>query len=99
MNILLYLVILLLGAYIGYKNLLNDFLSKNIGDIQNYALFLLLFIMGINIGVDDNVIKYFGVIGYQSVVLAVFSIIFSILMVKLVAKTITTEEEGVENDG
>ncbi|AKL95249.1 hypothetical protein CACET_c18010 [Clostridium aceticum] len=88
MNILLYLAILILGAIIGYKNILGDFISEKIGIIQNYALLFLLFIMGISIGIDENVIRYFGVIGYQSVILAVFSIVGSILAVKLIAKKV-----------
>lgn len=98
MNILLYLAILVLGAIVGYKDLLKGYLSEKIGDIQTYSLLLLLFIMGINIGIDDEVLKYFGIIGYRSIVLAVFSIVFSILFVRLIAKKVLVVEEGAEND-
>ncbi|SDK53069.1 LysO family transporter [Natronincola ferrireducens] len=99
MNILLYLLILVLGAIIGYKNILSNFFMEKIEDIQTYALLLLLFIMGINIGIDQDVIKYFGVIGYQSIVLATFSIVFSILAVKLVTGKVLKGKEGIKNDG
>lgn len=98
-SFLLYLAILALGALIGYKNLLNDFLVQKVSMIQNYALLFLLFIMGISIGIDKDVVKYFGVIGYQSIVLAIFTIVFSVLFVKLVSKKVLREEEGVGNDG
>ncbi|AOY77007.1 LysO family transporter [Clostridium formicaceticum] len=98
MNILLYLAILILGAVIGYKNVFGSFLSEKIGVIQNCALLFLLLIMGISIGIDENVIQYFGVIGYQSMILAIFSIVGSILAVKIIAKKVLGQEEGIEDD-
>ena len=97
-NFLFYLAILVLGGLIGYKNLLDDFWIEKLGCIQNYVLLFLLFIMGVNIGIDEDAVKYFHVIGYQSIVLAIFAIIFSIFFVKFISKKVLQGNEGVGND-
>lgn len=99
MDILLYLIILALGAFIGNRKLLKDSIMKKLDHIQTLALLLLLFIMGISIGMDRDVITSFATIGIQAIILAVFSVIFSILGVKLVSKKLLTiEEEREESD-
>mgnify|MGYP001040518893 CR=1 FL=1 len=98
MNFLIYLIILALGGYIGYKDILNDFVNKRIAMMQNYALLFILFIMGISLGIDNHVIEYFATIGYQSIVIALFTIIFSILFVKLISKKVLQREERITND-
>lgn len=99
MDILLYLVILIIGAFIGSKNWLKDSIMKKLDHIQTFSLLLLLFIMGISIGMDRDVITSFASIGMQAVVLAVFSVIFSVLGVKIVSKHVfTLKEKREEND-
>lgn len=98
MNILLYLVIIIIGAIIGYKDLIKPGLMKYLGLLQNYALLLLLLIMGIKIGLDKDTIRSFGLIGFQAALLAVFSIIFSIAGVKLVSKLVMEDKGRVEHD-
>lgn len=99
MNILLYLLILILGGIVGYKKWLKPPLMEKLNTIQNLSLLLLLFIMGINIGLDEEVINSFGRIGFHAVVLAMFSITFSIIGVKLVSRIVLRQEERVKNDG
>ncbi|SCZ08177.1 LysO family transporter [Alkaliphilus peptidifermentans] len=98
MNILLYLLILVVGAFIGYKNLLKSSLLNKVGIMQNCALLFLLFIMGVKIGIDKEIVYSFGTIGVQGVVLAFFTIVFSILGVKSVSWMILKTEVKTEND-
>jgi len=100
MNILLYLIIIIMGAIIGFKDIIKPKLMDNIGRVQHYSLLFLLFIMGLKIGLDKNTIKSFGLIGFQAVLLAIFSIVFSIAAVKLVSAFVMKEkEEGqIQND-
>ena len=98
MNILLYLLIIIIGAIIGFKDIIKPNLIKHLGKVQNFSLLFLLLIMGIKIGLDKDTIKSFGLIGFQAVFLAVFSIIFSIAAVKLVSKLVMKEKGQVEND-
>ncbi|MBU5677977.1 DUF340 domain-containing protein [Alkaliphilus sp. MSJ-5] len=96
MNIFLYLIILALGAYIGNKKLLKDSIMKKLDYIQSLSLLLLLFIMGVSIGMDKDVVTSFAAIGVQAIVLAVFSVAFSILGVKIISKKVLTLEEKRE---
>lgn len=88
MDLLLYLIIISLGIFIGNKKLLKEPIMKKLDSIQTLSILLLLFIMGINIGMDREVIFSFATIGGQALVLATFSIIFSVLAVKMVSKYI-----------
>ena len=98
MNILLYLCILVVGALIGGRFNLKPSFEKKIVSIQNLALYFLLFVMGIKIGLDREIIYSFGTIGMQGIILALFSILFSVAGVSLVAKTIFAEKEQVKHD-
>ncbi|SMP48966.1 DUF340 domain-containing protein [Anoxynatronum buryatiense] len=85
MDILLYLVIIVAGGFIGYRRMLKPSILNRLDFFQSGALLLLLFIMGVNIGLDETVIASFATIGLQAVVLAGFSIIFSVIGVKMVS--------------
>ena len=93
MNILLYLLIIIMGAIIGFKDLIKPRLMENLGKVQHYSLLFLLVIMGVKIGLDKDTIKSFGLIGLQAILLAVFSIGFSIAAVKLVSPFVMKEKE------
>ncbi|SHI53495.1 Membrane protein of unknown function [Geosporobacter subterraneus DSM 17957] len=94
MRILLYVTIILIGAVIGYQDILSSKLKDRLSQIQTWCLLALLMIMGINIGINKEIVGTFFKLGYQGIVLALFSILFSILGVKLVSKAFTTKEEG-----
>ncbi|KAB3537346.1 lysine exporter LysO family protein [Alkaliphilus pronyensis] len=98
MNILLYLFILLIGAFIGSKDFLKPKLLNRIGSIQTLSLLFLLFIMGVKIGLDKEIIFSLATIGLHSIILAVASIVFSILGVKLVSSKILREKVKVGDD-
>ncbi len=98
LGIILYIMVLGLGIFVGYNKILTDRILDKLGYIQTYSLLILLFIMGISIGLDENILNYFGVIGYYSIVLSTFSIIFSILGIKLVSNKILSREKRVKGD-
>ena len=84
----LYLAILLIGGFIGYKELANKKIISKIDTIQSGSLLFLLFVMGIRIGLDDKVVSSFFKLGVQALILSFFSIVFSVLLIKLVSKHI-----------
>ncbi|GAB6087907.1 LysO family transporter [Alkaliphilus crotonatoxidans] len=102
MNILFYLIILMIGAMIGSKIKSNkqEGFVKHIGLIQNLALYFLLFMMGTKIGLDKEILRSFGTIGLQGFLLALATVIFSIIGVRMVSKGLLTEsaEEQIEHD-
>ncbi len=87
-RLLLYLAILIIGALAGYKELVGKKLESKLNIIQTICLLFLLFIMGVRMGLDDKVISSFGELGFQAIVISIFTITFSVLLVKLVKKYI-----------
>lgn len=71
---------------------------NNVGTIQTFALLFLLFVMGVKIGLDKDIIYSLGTIGLQSIFLAVFSIIFSIIGVRIISSKVLREKVKTEND-
>lgn len=96
-RLLLYLGILILGAYIGFKDKISDKLKGQLNNIQNICLLFLLFIMGIKIGIDENVISSFFNIGLKALVISIFTVSFSILGVFLVSKFILGKRDKIES--
>lgn len=94
MRILLYIFIISIGIIIGYKDILTEKWMGSISKIQMLCLLFLLFVMGLNIGVNRNIVNIFMKLGYQALVLSIFSIIFSIIGVKLVSKRLGNIKRG-----
>jgi uncharacterized membrane protein YbjE (DUF340 family) len=97
-RILLYIAIILAGAWLGNRGKLSDILLKNLSKIQYACLLLLLFIMGVNIGLNEQIVRTFGKLGMQAVVLALCSVIFSIAAVRLVSMYFKHKEKAVQKD-
>ena len=97
-RILLYILIILAGVFISNRGLLNEMVEKNLSKLQYASLLLLLFIMGVNIGINDNVIKDFRKLGVQAIVLSLSSIILSVAAVKLVSMYFKYKEKAVNQD-
>lgn len=88
MIIVLYLVILLAGVFISSRNLMKTQTSKLVDPLLTGSLLSLIFLMGIKVGMDENVLSSFRTIGWQALVLVTFSVGFSILGVRLVAANV-----------
>ncbi|HHV45520.1 MAG TPA: lysine exporter LysO family protein [Tissierellia bacterium] len=87
-RLIIYFLILFLGFIIGHKDKINDGLYRKINILQNVCLYVLLFIMGIRIGLDDSVISSFLSIGYMAVVITLITLIVTIGIVRLLSKLI-----------
>lgn len=96
MTILLYIAVLLLGGFISARGFLKPGVEKQADRLLNGSLFVLIFMMGIKIGMDENVLNSFRTIGVQALVLAVSSVVFSIVGVRLVAKYVLRWEEDIQ---
>lgn len=92
-RLLLYLLILIIGGLLGSKDLISEKFHSKLGIFQNACLLFLLFIMGIRIGLDDKVISSFLTIGIKAFILALFSVIFSVLLVRLVRNIVVGNKE------
>ncbi len=83
MDITLILIFLFTGFLIGYFKPLPDLFYRFSGYITELGLIILLGSMGARIGVDRNIITQIGVIGFKSFILALFSIIGSVILLKV----------------
>lgn len=92
-----YLGILAIGGMIGYKDKIGEGLEKNLNKIQNICLLFLLFIMGITIGINEEVISNIFSIGFKAAIISIFTILFSIIAVWMVKKFIILEGDKIES--
>lgn len=97
-RLLLYLGILILGGLVGYKELGGEKLNSKLSIIQTICLLFLLFIMGIRMGLDDKVVSSFFELGFQAVIISIFTITFSVICVLVVRKYIVKREEKEVQD-
>src|SRR6056297_1262587 len=98
MDITLILVFLITGFIIGYFKPLPNIFYKYSGYITEIGLIILLASMGARIGVDKSIINQLGVIGLKSFVLALFSIIGSVLFLKLFSIFLKANYKEVKED-
>lgn len=88
LRLLLYLGALIIGGILGKKFQLNKKLQSKLSLIQSLCLLFLLFIMGLKIGLDKNILSSFLNIGFKAFVINIFTVGFSVLGVFLVRKII-----------
>ena len=96
LRLALYLGILVVGGIIGYKDKISEKIESNLSIIQNISLLFLLFVMGITIGINDQVISNLFSIGVKAAIISLGSIIFSIIFVRLIGKFVL--RTGEENE-
>lgn len=97
LRLALYLGILLLGGIIGYTDKVSKKLESNLNTIQNVCLLFLLFVMGITIGINDEVISNLLSIGLKAGIISLFTVSFSIIFVRFVSKFIVVEGDKIES--
>lgn len=97
LRLILYLGILALGGLIGYKDKVSKKLQTNLNTIQNICLLFLLFVMGITIGINDEVISNIFSIGLKAGIISIFTILFSIIFVRLIRRFIVLESDKIES--
>lgn len=93
MRVFLYLIIISIGAYVGYKDLFLKKLSNKLNAIQHTCLLFLLFIMGIKIGINKEIVKTFPKLGFSALIISIFTIVFSVLGVKIISRYILTSRK------
>ncbi len=86
MRMLLYLTMLLIGMVIGYKEISHKKLLQRLDKFQMAALLVLLFIMGLRIGADPEVMESIQVIGFKSFIFAGITVFFSVFLVWIYIK-------------
>ena len=83
MNLWLILLFLIVGFFIGFIFYQNSKLKIIAGYIVHFGLLFLIFVMGAQIGADDEVINNLGKTGIQALILALGTIVGSLLLLQL----------------
>ncbi|GAU78114.1 hypothetical protein F3D3_2746 [Fusibacter sp. 3D3] len=84
----MYLLLLIVGGFLSYRGVVSQKLFDKLEHIQLICLFILLFTMGLRIGMDDRVINAFLKLGVHATFFALVSVVFSVLMVWILRKTL-----------
>lgn len=84
-------VFLIIGIIIGYFSLLPDKIMKLSHYLILGGLFILLFVMGFEIGSNEKILSNLNQIGLQALLLAGASIVGSLMMVFLFSAGIKEE--------
>lgn len=100
LRVLLYFGLLAVGWLLSNKGFIHDKLVGKISHIQTVILFGLIFIMGVRVGMDEQVISSIGQIGIMAFVFALVTALVSMLFVYVVRKRLFTDIRitGGKND-
>lgn len=82
MQIILYLIIMLIGAFIGSKGVIPKKIDNKLSSLQTLCLLFLLAVMGYKIGINNDILSNFYKIGFKAFFIAALCIAFSIIFVK-----------------
>ncbi len=74
------LVIMVVGIGLGVLLKKHPKIIKTAEYLTNWAIYLLLFLLGVSVGLNDDIIKNFENIGLQAALISVTSIIGSIFL-------------------
>jgi len=80
------IISVLLGLAVGYFAKLPQGVAKKTSMLQTACLLFMLLFMGIKIGINSEIMKNLGTIGFKASIFALSSIAGSILLVIPVAK-------------
>ena len=86
LKILFYFSLLAVGWLLSNKEYIKEKYLVKIDGIQNLFLFFLIFVMGIRLGMDEQVINSIGQIGFKAFGFAFFTVSFSVLFVHVTRK-------------
>lgn len=89
-----YIIFFLIGGIVGRVFKLKDAKMKKVQILQSLSVLLILFIMGINLGKNDELISNLGKIGFRSAAFAISSILISVLLVYLYEKYVYKKRKG-----
>lgn len=90
-RILLYFGLLAIGWLLSNKGLIPNKLMGKISSIQTMFLFILIFVMGIRLGMNEQVVSSIGQIGFKALIFAFFTAGFSVFFVFLVRKKLISD--------
>lgn len=74
------LVLMTLGIGIGWFLHKKEKLLKLTDKLTNWAIYLLLFLLGLSVGTNEKILQNFHQIGFQAILITVFAVAGSIIV-------------------
>lgn len=74
------LALMTAGIFIGWLLHHKKLFLKMVSQTTNWAIFLLLFLLGLSVGTNEKILTNFDKIGLQSIVITLFAVAGSILV-------------------
>ena len=84
MQVLLFLAI---GMFVGYLLQSQRRVLEALSIATTWSLFLLIFLLGVSVGVNESIVHALGRLGVQALILSAGGIVGSVLMGWLVVRT------------
>lgn len=98
LTLLLYILIMAAGIFVGSKVLSPEKEYKWLSQLQFAALMILIVTLGIKIGADDQVVSSLKEIGVSAFVITIFAMGGSVLFLWLLRKWMKLDREGAKRD-
>jgi len=74
------LIIMTAGIVIGWLLHKKEQFLKLTAELTNWAIYLLLFLLGLSVGSDKQILSSFDKIGLQSIIITLFAVTGSVLV-------------------
>ena len=84
MTSLIVILLFIVGIVVGRLFRNKKTTRKNIDRLVSVAIFILLFLLGISVGINDKIIADFSKIGYNAIVLTLGAVLGSLILAKVV---------------
>ena len=81
---LLVVLLFVVGIIVGRLFRNKQTIRKNIDRLVSVAIFILLFLLGISVGINDKIIADFSNIGYNAIILTLGAVLGSLILAKVV---------------
>lgn len=91
-RVLLYFGLLAVGWVLSNRGCISGKIMKKLSNIQTLFLFILIYIMGVRLGMDEQVVATIGQIGFKAAIFAFFTAGFSVLFVFLGRKKLIADK-------
>lgn len=74
------LILMTVGIAIGWVLHKKERVLKASSILTNWSIYILLFLLGLSVGTNDQILKNFDKIGLQAIVITIFAVMGSILV-------------------
>lgn len=83
------LIFMALGILVGVTIPMKDHHVECLGKLQSVGVILLIFVMGLSMGLDRKLLSQLSILGYKALVFAALTTLFSVLAVYLLTRRLT----------